>query len=60
MFFTLVVLFCLHTVSDLNASTCIADGGYFLEITLHEILPLRISVKVLKFLGPPLHYLYVP
>ena len=28
-------------------------------ITLHKILPLRISVKVLKFLGPPLHYLYV-
>ena len=31
----------------------------FTSGTLHEILPLHISVKVLKFLGPPLHYLYV-
>ena len=28
-------------------------------LSLHEILPLHLSVKVLKFLGPPLHYLYV-
>ena len=27
-----------------------------MKVTLHEILPLHISVKVLKFLGPPLRF----